>query len=208
MKTKLLLVLAVLMAIALGALAAYLPLSQREAELKRRLSTETAKSEALQKQVESLQKTVSTQITTQKQAALSDTKEGQVYFSSQVTRLNASSAQIDIYLKGDPKTTTDALDLVMTYPQTVHIKELRKGTAFTSYPRLLNQDNSVTVTGVAMPQGNTFAYGKVNEIYVTLVVEKDGMAPAAIELNTKDTQAYLNGTPVLDFTKSFKKIDL
>jgi ribosomal protein S9 len=57
-----------------------------------------------------------------------------------------------------------------------------------------------------MPLGNAVTYGKINEVYATLIIEKRGKG--TIEINTKDTQAYFNGTPILDFTSSFKPIEL
>lgn len=208
MKTKIFLTLIIVFSILIGALVVYLPSRSRETELRQQLTTENVHALSLQKQVGQLQETVSSQIVEQKQAALADYKDGLVYFSQKVTRLSANQLQVDIYLKGDPKTTADAVDLVMSYPQDIHIKEIRKGSSFASYPRLLDQNHVVTITGVAMPQGNTFVYGRVNELYATLIVEKEPGSAESISLDTKNTQAYLDGSPVLDFTQSFKKIDL
>jgi len=208
MKIKILIVLLILFSIGLGSLAVYIPLRQKQVEMKQKLDTTKVRSDSLEQQVQDLQEQVSTQVIEQKQNALEGTKAGTVYFTAQKTRLSATTSQIDIYLKGEAQTTTDAIDLVLTYPASLRIREVRKGTAFASYPRLLDKDNSVTVTGVAMPQGNTFVYGKVNELYTTLVVEKPDTASASLELDANNTQAYLEGAPILDFTQSFKKIDL
>lgn len=208
MKNKLLLTGVIVFSILIGAAAVYFPTTRKETEMKKQLNQAVVQTNNLQEQVDSLQQTVATQIVEKKEAALSEYKPGTVFFTKTVTRLNAGQYQVDIYLKGDPKTTADAVDLVINYPQEIHIKEIRKGSVFTAYPRMIDQNSTVTVTGVAMPQGDTFSYGKIGELYATLIVDKAPGSPVSLTVDAKNTAAYLNGSSILDLTQSFQKIDL
>lgn len=205
MKNILLLSLTVLFAAGIGALLVFLPMQQRITLLEKNASRMELANKNLALKVADLQKAESEKILEEKKAVEATAKVGLAYFTYTVTPLGGSKKQIDISLKGD--TSLDAVDLVLTHPEAVKVTEIRKGNVFVSYPRLLDKDGSTTVTGVAMPQGNSFSYGKTGGTYATLIVETTGTNNALI-LNTRDTQAYYSGTPVLDFTRSFGQISL
>lgn len=205
MKNILLIVLTVLFAIGIGVIIVYIPSKQQQNNLEKQAVQLKTENTGLKDKVKELQTKESQQIQEQKQEVLETTKAGLAYFTHTVKDLGQNEKQIDIYLKGN--TSVDAVDLVLTHKDTLKIKEIRKGTVFVSYPRLIDENGVVTITGIAMPQGNTFVYGKTGEIYATLIVTITE-AKQTLDLNTKDTQAYFNATPVLDFTSSFAQIEL
>lgn len=204
MKNILLLTMTVLFSAGIGAIITYIPLKQQIAALEKNIAAQQVSNRNLKEQVSELQGKEAVKLQEQKKAVEATAKVGLAYFTATVKPLSATEKQVDIYLKGD--TSLDAVDLVLSHTDAVRVKEIRKGTVFVSYPRLIDKDNTITVTGVAMPQGDTFAYGKTGGIYATIIVES---APkGALIMNTKDTQAYYSGTPVLDFTSSFAQIAL
>ena len=206
MKTKIMLVLAVLLAVGIGAIIVYLPLKQEKDRLADQIKRSQEVEKSLEKKVEEMNAQQAKQLEEQKNVGLAEKKGGLVYFSQKTTPLPNNQVQIDISLSGGKNTSVDAADLVLTYSPTLKIIEIKKGTVFPSYPRITDKQGSVTITGLALPLGNTVTYGKIDEIYATLIVDKQGKG--TIEINTKDTQVYFNGTPILDFTSSFKPIDL
>jgi len=198
--------LAIVLAIGIGALIVYLPLKQE----KDRLTNQLARSSEIEKGLNSKIKEMTTiqinQLEEQKKAGLAGKKEGLVYFSQKTIPLSNNEVQIDIFLSGEKNTSVDAADLVLSYTPTLRIREIKKGSAFPSYPRNMYKDGVITITGLALPQGNTVTYGKTGEVYATIILEKQ--AKGTVEINTKNTQAYFSGTPILDFTSSFKPIEL
>jgi len=136
--------------------------------------------------------------------ALDEKKSGQLFFSAKSTQLPGGDTQIEITLDGNPATSVDAVDLVLTYNNDTVVKEIKKGTAFPSYPRTLAKNGSITITGIALPMGNTISYGKVGSLFATITVNKK--PGTALILNTKNTQAYFNGAPILDFARTFKTL--
>jgi len=206
MKAKIMMVLAVLLAIGIGAIIAYLPLKQEKDKLADQIKRSQEVEKSLEKKVEEMNAVQAKQLEEQKKAGLAEKKGGLVYFSQKTTPLPNNQVQIDISLSGEKNTSVDAADLVLSYSPTLTVKEVNKGNVFPSYPRVNDRKGLITVTGLAMPLGNKVTYGKIDEVYVTLIVEKQGKG--TVEINTKDTQAYFNGTPILDFTSSFKPIEL
>jgi hypothetical protein len=206
MKAKVMMVLTILLATGIGAIIVYLPLKQEKDRLADQITRSQEVKKSLEKKVAEINAVQATQLEEQKKAGLAGKKGGLVYFSQKTTSLPDNKAQIDISLSGENNTSVDAADLVLSYSPNFIIKEVKKGTVFPSYPRASDKQGSITITGLAMPLGNAVTYGKINEVYATLIIEKRGKG--TIEINTKDTQAYFNGTPILDFTSSFKPIEL
>lgn len=206
MKAKIMMVLAVLLAVGIGAIIVYLPLKQEKDKLADQIKRSQEVEISLNKKVEEMNATQAKQLEEQKKIGLAEKKGGLVYFSQKTTPLSNNQVQVDISLSGEKNTSVDAADLVLSYSPTLIIKEIKKGSVFPSYPRASDKSGSITITGLALPLGNTVTYGKIDEVYATLIVEKQGKG--TIEINTKDTQAYFNGTPILDFTSSFKPIAL
>lgn len=206
MKAKIMMVLAVLLAIGIGAIIVYLPLKQEKDRLADQIKRSQEVGKSLEKKVAEMNALQAKQLEEQKKVGLAEKKGGLVYFSQKTTPLQNNQVQIDISLSGEKNTSVDAADLVLSYSPTLIVKEIKKGTVFPSYPRASDKQGSITITGLALPLGNTVTYGKIDEIYVTLIIEKKGKG--TVEINTKDTQAYFNGTPILDFTSSFKPIAL
>jgi len=205
MKNTLLIALTVIFAIGIGAIIVYIPLKQQQDKLDKKVESTVTENRGLIEKVNDLQERESQKIRKQIEEAQPEPKTGLAYFTSSTKPLGNSQTQIDITLMGD--TAVDAVDLILTHDTTVTVKELKKGTAFVSYPRLLDKDGIITVTGIAMPQGNSFAYGKTGEVFVTLIVESKA-GSTGLKLDASDTKAYFNGTPILDFTRSFKDIAL
>ena len=204
MKIKLMILLTVIFAIGIGAIIVYIPLKQQKDRLAAEAQEAAAKSKALDAQVKSMQNEEGKRLQEEKTASLEQKSTGPVFFSAKSTPLAGGDTQIDITLDGEKSTSVDAIDLVIAYPPTVTVKEVKKGTTFPSYPRAFSKDGSITVTGIAMPSGSGIVYGNVGTVFATIILTKK---PADIlELNTKDTQAYFNGTPILDFTRSFKQL--
>ncbi|MBI4973011.1 hypothetical protein HZC27_00150 [Candidatus Roizmanbacteria bacterium] len=206
MKAKIMMVIAVLLAVGIGAIIVYLPLKQEKDRLADQIKRSQEVEQSLTKKVEEMNAQQAKQLEEQKKVGLAEKKGGLVYFSQKTTPLPNNQVQIDISLSGEKNTSVDAADLVLSYSPTLTVKEIKKGTVFPSYPRSSDKQGTVTITGLAMPLSNTVTYGKIDEIYATLIIEKRGKG--TIEINTKDTQAYFNGTPILDFTSSFKPIAL
>lgn len=206
MKAKIMMVLAVILAIGIGAIIVYLPLKQEKDRLADQIKRSQEVEKSLGKKVEEMNTQQAKQLEEQKKVGLAQKKGGLVYFSQKTTPLPNNQVQIDISLSGEKNTSVDAADLVLSYSPTLIVKEIKKGTVFPSYPRASDKSGSITITGLALPLGNTVTYGKIDEVYTTIIFEKKGKG--TVEINTKDTQAYFNGTPILDFTSSFKPIEL
>lgn len=205
MKNTLLIVLTVIFAIGIGAIIVYIPLKQQQDKLDKKVQSTVTENKGLIEKVNDLQERESQKIRKQIEEAQPSPKTGLAYFTSAAKPLGNGQTQIDITLMGD--TSVDAVDLVLTHDATVTVKELKKGTAFVSYPRLLDKDGVITVTGIAMPQGNSFAYGKTGQVYVSIVVESK-TGNTGLKMDMSETKAYFSGTPILDFTRSFKEIAL
>lgn len=205
MKNTLLIILTIIFSAGIGILVVYIPMKQQALALSKKITSVETENKSLKEKIRELQTRQSEKILVQKEIVKETEKAGLAYFTSTVTPISAYEKQVDIYLKGS--TSVDAVDLVLSHKDTVSIKEIKKGTVFASYPRLLDKDGIMTATGIAIPQGDTFVYGKTGGIYVTLIVQTAG-ANEKLDLVTKDTQAYFSGTPVLDFTSSFTQISL
>lgn len=203
MKIKLMVFLSVALATAIGAILVFIPLKQEKDRLanEAKISKQTATS--LKTQVADMQKREASQIEIEKQTALSEKKEGMVYFTAKSTLLPGGDTQIDITLNGEGNVSVDATDLVISYPSTVDVKEIKKGKAFPSYPRTLSKNGNIIITGIALPMGSSITYAKVNELFATIIVNKK--TDVKMNINIKDTQAYFNGEPILDFARSFKE---
>lgn len=206
MKIKILIISIVLFAIGIGALLVYIPLWQQNKTLKDKIAREEKTSGVLKDTVRTLQQDAGQSMMEAKTKTLSQSKQGQVYFSYTITSNSLNETQVDVYLKGDTNTAIDAADLVLTTPETVQVKEIRRGTSFPSYPRLMQKDNAIIMTGVAMPSGTGFSYGKTNEVFATIIVETG--RTKTFTLDSSNTGVYLNGLPILDMTTSFKEITL
>lgn len=204
MKLKLMILASVLLALGIGAILVFIPLKQEKDRLANEAQISKQTATTLKSQVADLQKKEAAQIQTEKQTALSEKKEGTVYFSAKSILLPGGDTQIDITLNGEGDVSVDATDLVISYPSGVEIKEIKKGTAFPSYPRALAKNGSITITGIALPMGSSITYGKVNELFATIIVNKK--TDVKMNINTKDTQAYFNGEPILDFSRTFSKL--
>lgn len=135
-----------------------------------------------------------------------DTTGAGVFFTYEKRILPEKNIQIDIYLKGDTSTQVDATDLILTPDSTIQIKDLKKGTVFPAYPRLLHDTSSVIITGIAVPSGSSLTYGKPNEIFATLILSAD--SKGSILLDKTGTGVFFNGQPIIELGKSFVKIDL
>lgn len=206
MKVRVMMLFAVILAVGIGALVVYLPLKQEKDRLVDQLARSSEMEKSLTNKVEEMNVLQAKRLEEQKKAGLAGKKEGLVYFSQKTTLLPNNKAQIDIFLTGGKNILVDAADLVLSYSPNLSIKEIKNGAAFPSYPRSIYQDGVITITGLALPQGNLVTYGKTDEVYATIILEKQGQG--TVEINTKDTQAYFNGTPILDFISSFKPIEL
>jgi hypothetical protein len=205
MKNAVFLALTVLFSIGIGVLIVVIPYRERELALKNSLTRSQQSEQSLKKQIKTMQADQSASILKAKQKAQETTKAGLAYFQAKTTLLSPSKKQVDIYLNGN--TSVDAVDLIMTYDATVTVVEVKKGNVFKSYPRLSAKDNTITVTGVAMPDGNSFAYGKTNELYATVIVETSATG-AELAFDSIGSGAYFNGSPVLDATGNFESISL
>jgi len=194
----------IILAVGIGAIIVFIPLKQEKDRLTKEAQEAKNTASTLKSQVADMQKKESTQIETEKQTAQVEKKAGGVYFTAKSTSLTGEDSQIDITLKGEDNVLVDATDLVITYPSTVEVKEIIKGKAFPSYPRALFKDGNITITGIAMPLGSSITYGKMNELFATIIVHKQ--PNIMMNINEKDTQAYFNGEPILDFTRSFKEL--
>lgn len=199
MKVKIMMFFSVILAMGVGALIVYLPFKQEKDRLTKQVAQSSAKEKRLINKVAEMKAAQSLQVEEQKKTSL-------VYFSQKTTPLPNNEVRIDISLNGKKDTSIDAADLILSYSSTLSIMEIIKGSAFPSYPRSMFQDGVITITGIALPQGNTVTYGKTGEVYATIILKKQGRG--TIEINTKDTQVYFGGTPVLDFTSNFKPIEL
>lgn len=205
MRNTFLLLATVLISVGIGAILVYIPMTQREKGLEQQVALNKMTVKNLEEKVVQLQTRQSKTILEEKQKQAESIKAGLAYFEAKVTSLDARRKQVDVYLNGI--TAVDAVDLVLKYDDTVAIEEVRKGTVFQSYPRLDAENGTVTVTGIAVPQGNGFLYGKTNAIYTTIIVEVKS-SPAGLLLDTQNTKAYLNGSPVLDASSNFDRIAL
>ncbi len=199
MKVKLILLFFVILAMGVGALIVHLPSKREKDHLAEQLSRSSEMEKSLINKVAEMKAAQTLQVEEQKKAGL-------VYFSQKTTPLPNNEVRIEISLNGGKDTSIDAADLILSYSSTLSIMEIIKGSAFPSYPRSIFQDGVITITGIALPQGNTVTYGKTGEVYAVIILKKQGRG--TIEINTKDTQAYFGGAPILDFTSSFKPIEL
>ncbi|MFA5136617.1 MAG: hypothetical protein WC489_04455 [Patescibacteria group bacterium] len=206
MKTKILIISIVLFAIGIGALLTYIPLREQNRALKEKVTREEKTSGVLKDTVRALQQDAGQAIMQTKTENLSQSKTGNVYYTYTLTPGLPNQTQVDIYIKGDANTAIDAADLVLTVPETIQIKEIRRGASFPSYPRLMQKDNALIMTGVAVPQAGGFAYGKTNEVFATIIIESGRTNVFTVDYN--NTGVYLNGLPILDMTKSFREITL
>ncbi len=191
----------------IGALLIYIPYSKTHDQLIQQNRLLQQEKKSLQGKLDDERQKRAEMIKETKQNDEETPQTGGVFYSFTKTPLSKTETQIDVFLKGEKDMMIDATDLVLSHTPTIVIKEIKKGTAFPSYPRSMDLDGRITITGIAIPQGNSFMYGKTNELFVSLIVEKisgDGV----ITLIEKDTQAYINGAPILDFTRSFKQISL
>lgn len=204
MKIKLMILFSIILAVSIGAIVVYIPFKQEKDRLANEAKISKQTATTLKSQVADMQKREAAQIETEKQAALLEKKAGTVYFTAKSTPLAGGDTQIDITLKGEDNVSVDATDLVIAYPSSVEVKEIQKGKAFPSYPRALSKNGNITITGIAMPVGSSITYGKINELFATIIVNKK--PNTMMDINTKDTQAYFNGEPILDFVRSFKEL--
>src|SRR3989338_509626 len=199
MKVKIMFLLAVVFAVGVGALIVFLPFKQEKDRLADQMAISSAKEKSLTNKVAEMQAVQTLQIEEQK-------KSGLVYFSQKTIPLSNNEVRIDILLNGAKDTSVDAVDLVLLYSPTLSVMEIIKGSALPSYPRTIFKDGVITVTGLALPNGNTVTYGKTGEVFAAIVFKRQGQG--TVEINTKDTQAYFGCTPILDFASSFKPIKL
>lgn len=149
-------------------------------------------------------------LSVQKEKALEKVEETQVYFSSKVVRKSPTVVDVEISLMGGNSMRIDASDLVLNYSENLKITEMIPGPALPSYPRKLSEGGVITLTGIASLNGNGIIFGQPNNIFVTLHVEKTGelKQKGVITLNKTDTNAFLQGNPILDISKTFETIEL
>lgn len=145
----------------------------------------------------------------QKNKAMENISNSQVYFSAVKKELNPKTYRLDIYLSAREGMKVDGADLVLSYESNIVINQIIKGQVFPQYPRLLAEDNQIYITGLASLAGNTIKLGQPNKIFVSLIVaKKETSKPAILNVNQTDTKAFLNGEPVLNLELSFNQIVL
>lgn len=226
MKNNILLILSIILAAGIGAVVVYIPFKQDKESMTKKITlfetmlksqqgkikdVQLKEADLLHAQKQGQNIIITPQVTPTSEEPKNNTlniKKGMVAFSQKTTKINEKEYQIDIYLNGEKDTSVDAIDLILSHTSSLMVKEIKKGSAFPSYARLVDKDGVITITGIAIPQGNAFAYGKTGELFATLSIEKKDSNKEVIEINTKDTQAYFNGTPLLDISSSLHNIEL
>jgi len=145
----------------------------------------------------------------QKKQILAEIEDGQVYFATLKTSLKENLYQIDVYLSAKPEMKVDAADLIIRTDKNLTIEEVKKGQVFADYPRLINEKQTATITGIAKLGQDKIVFGEPNQIFASLLVSKNKTnLPAKLTVDTENTKAFLNGQMVLDKQVSFNEITL
>lgn len=146
----------------------------------------------------------------QKTKTLSTKKRGKLYFDFSKKSLNREMWQVDISLAGDNDVVADAADLQLDYSTDLSIIEINFGDAFPLYPRNIDKDHQLTLTGISAIEKNKITYASPGEIFVTLVVKKkqDDLEPKFIQLNREGTKIFYSSKNILDDEKNFERIGI
>jgi len=144
----------------------------------------------------------------QKTKAIKEIFPSDVFFQATSNYIGQNSYQVDIYLKGEPNMQFDAADLVLI-TDNLQVKKITPGSTFPKYPRKVNKNEQIAVTGTASLNSNVLTLGKPNKLFVSLTIEKkDPEKKGELIMNAVETKVYLMGNYVLDDQKSFGKIKL
>jgi hypothetical protein len=145
----------------------------------------------------------------EKKKVLAQIDDSEVYFAALKTPLETKLYQVDIYLSAKPGMKVDAADLIIKADKNLIIKKIKKGQVFANYPRLINEKQTATITGIAKLGQDQIVFGEPNQIFTSLLVEKirENM-PAKLLVDQENTKVFLNGKPVLNKEISFNEIIL
>jgi len=120
-----------------------------------------------------------------------------LYFSSKITKTKSDLITVDVIIEGNKESLFDAADLRIDFTEGIRILDVKKGTAFSSYPQISVKGASILVTGIASVTNQGIDYGKVGEPYITIQV-KQLQKTGKMTINKENTNVYLMGETIFD----------
>jgi len=137
-------------------------------------------------------------LTQEKEKVLENVVESKIHFTAVKSSNSSSAIVVTVTMMGGSAMKVDAADLVMNYSSNLKISKITPGKAFPTFPRMIAENGTLTVTGVATIGANGIVMGTPNEVYATFEVEKVGDIKGTITLDKINTKAFLQGNAVLD----------
>ena len=144
----------------------------------------------------------------QKDKALQEVVEGEVFYIVEVKDLGDNRYQLDYSLRGTETMKVDAADLILLLSKNLTLEKWEVGPAFPNYPRRVVEGQKIIITGAASIKGNKVILGEVNKTMLSLVIKKNiPSQTASVIIDTENSQAYLKGQSVSRHDKSITRVE-